>query len=64
MNSLHTTSSYAITRAQKELKIYWTPEVEKKVLQRIRPRNIDADVEILREFITPQPYIDCDLAFF
>lgn len=41
----------AITRAQKELKIYWTPEVEKKVLERIQPRNIDADVEILRKFI-------------
>ena len=41
----------AITRAQKELKIYWTPEVEKKVLGRIRPRNIDADVAILRNFI-------------
>lgn len=41
----------AITRAQKELKIYWTPEVEKKVLERIRPRNIDADVEILKKFI-------------
>lgn len=41
----------AITRAQEELKIYWTPEVEKKVLERIRPRNIDADVEILKKFI-------------
>ena len=41
----------AITRAQKELKIYWTPEVEKKVLQRIQPRNIEADVEILRKYI-------------
>lgn len=41
----------AITRAQKELKIYWTPEVEKKVLERIRPRSIDADVEILKQYI-------------
>lgn len=41
----------AITRAQHELKIYWTPEVEKKVLQRIQPQNIDSDVEILRKFI-------------
>lgn len=41
----------AITRARKELKIYWTPEVEKKVLQRVKPRNIDADVEILRKYI-------------
>ena len=54
----------AITRAQKDLKIYWTPEVEKKVLQRIKPRSIDADVEILREFFSPQPSIDCDLPFF
>ena len=41
----------AITRARQDLKIYWTPEVEKKVLERIRPRNIDADVEILRQYI-------------
>ena len=41
----------AITRAQNELKIYWTPEVEKKVLQRIRPRSIDSDVEILQKYI-------------
>lgn len=42
----------AITRARNELKIYWTPEVEKKVLERIRPRNINADVEILKKYIT------------
>lgn len=42
----------AITRAQKKLKIYWTPEVEKKVLERIRPRNIDGDVEILKNYIS------------
>ena len=41
----------AITRAKNKLKIYWTPEVEKKVLERIRPRNIDADVEILRKYL-------------
>ena len=41
----------AITRAQNKLKIYWTPEVEKKVLERITPRNIDADVEILQKYI-------------
>lgn len=27
------------------------PEVEKKVLERIRPRNIDTDVEILKNYI-------------
>lgn len=41
----------AITRAQNDLKIYWTPEVEKKVLERIKPRNIEADVEILKKYI-------------
>ena len=41
----------AITRAQDMLKIYWTPEVEKKVLEHIKPRNIDADVELLRKYI-------------
>jgi hypothetical protein len=40
-----------ITMAQKELKIYWTAEVEKKVLQRIQPRNIDTDVKILKLFL-------------
>ena len=38
----------AITRAKKELRIYWTAEVEKKVLDRIAPRNIDDDIEILK----------------
>jgi len=38
----------AITRAKKELRIYWTAEVEKKVLQRISPRNIDVDIEVLK----------------
>ena len=38
----------AITRSKKELRIYWTAEVEKKVLDRIEPRNIDDDIEILK----------------
>ena len=42
----------AITRARNSLKIYWTPEVEKKVLERIKPRNIDADLEILKNYIS------------
>ena len=41
----------AITRAQKQLKIYWTAEVEKKVLERIAPRNIDDYIKILRGMI-------------
>ncbi len=42
----------AITRTRKDLKIYWTGEVEKKILARIKPMNIDADVEILRKHIS------------
>lgn len=42
----------AITRAQEQLKIYWTPEVEHQVLERIRPRDIANDVSILRGYLT------------
>lgn len=38
----------AITRTRSKLKIYWTPEVEKKVLESIRPKNIGRDVSLLR----------------
>ncbi|MDY6894492.1 MAG: ATP-dependent RecD-like DNA helicase, partial [Thermotogota bacterium] len=38
----------AITRARNKLKIYWTPEVEQKVLGSIKPKNIDRDVTILK----------------
>lgn len=41
----------AITRARKALKIYWTPEVEEKVLNRIRPRDIGKDVNILKYYL-------------
>lgn len=41
----------AITRAQNRLKIYWTPEVENKVLTSIRPRDIRKDVGILRRYL-------------
>lgn len=41
----------AITRARKTLKIYWTPEVEEKVLNRIRPRDIGKDVNILKYYL-------------
>lgn len=34
----------AITRARKKLKIYWTQAVEKKVLERIKPKNNSQDV--------------------
>ena len=38
----------AITRARKKLKIYWTPEVEKKVLDTIKPRDYSKDVNLLK----------------
>lgn len=41
----------AITRARNILKIYWTPEVEHKVLTTIKPRDIKKDVGILRKYI-------------
>lgn len=41
----------AITRARAKLKIYWTPEVEEKVINRIRPRDISKDVEILKYYL-------------
>ena len=34
----------AITRAREQLKIYWTPEVEHDVLERIKPKDIKKDV--------------------
>ncbi len=40
----------AITRAQKKLKIYWTPEVEKKVLSTMKPKNINKDINILKQY--------------
>lgn len=38
----------AITRARNKLKIYWSPEVEKKVLNSIRPKNNKKDVHLLK----------------
>ena len=39
----------AITRAREKLKIYWTPEVEHKVLNTIKPKFNNKDVALLRE---------------
>lgn len=39
----------AITRTRNKLKIYWTPEVEKKVLESIKPKDIGRDVSLLKE---------------
>lgn len=41
----------AITRARNKLKIYWTPEVEKKVLNEIRPKNNKKDIHFLKSLI-------------
>lgn len=41
----------AITRAKNKLKIYWTPEVEHKVLTNIKPRDTKKDVGILRTYL-------------
>jgi hypothetical protein len=41
----------AITRARKSLKIYWTHSVEKKVLERIKPKNNHQDVSLLKNEI-------------
>jgi ATP-dependent exoDNAse (exonuclease V) alpha subunit len=38
----------AITRARNKLKIYWTPEVEKRVLSTMQPKNINKDVALLK----------------
>lgn len=42
----------AITRTQEKLKLYWTPEVETKVISRIKPRDIGRDVEILKCYLS------------
>lgn len=41
----------AITRARKSLKIYWTQFVEKKVIERIKPKNNHQDVALLKNEI-------------
>ena len=38
----------AITRARNKLKIYWTPEVEQKVLSNIKPKNSNKDLQLLK----------------
>ena len=39
----------AITRAREKLKIYWTQSVERKVLDRIEPRDIHQDISLLKQ---------------
>ena len=37
----------AITRAKKKLKIYWSPETEKAVLERLQIKNSSKDAHLL-----------------
>ena len=41
-----------IIQDQNLLKIYWTPEVEEKVLKRIKPRNIEEDITFLKDYLS------------
>lgn len=38
----------AITRARNKLKIYWTPEVEQKVMGSIKPKNSNKEIALLK----------------
>ena len=38
----------AITRAKKHLKIYWSPEVQSRILSSLEPRNNGRDISLLR----------------
>jgi hypothetical protein len=42
----------SITRAREKLKIYWTPEVEQRILNTIRPKDINRDITFLRQVIS------------
>lgn len=41
----------AITRAKKHLKIYWSPEVQEKILATIQPRNDNKDIALLKRTV-------------
>ena len=41
----------AITRAKENLKIYWSPEVEKEILSRIEPINNNKDKGLIRKYL-------------
>ena len=38
----------AITRARKNLKIYWSPEVENRVIESFKPQHKAKDVALLK----------------
>ena len=41
----------AITRAREDLKIYWTPETEEKILSSIKPKNNTKDELLLKHYL-------------
>ncbi len=41
----------AITRARNHLKIYWTPEIEKRILGNIEPKKNNKDAHLLRRYL-------------
>ncbi|WP_188353706.1 ATP-dependent DNA helicase [Leuconostoc pseudomesenteroides] len=44
----------AITRAKKNLRIYWSPEVEQKIIHDLQPSNISKDVKFLKQIMKRQ----------
>lgn len=42
----------AITRARNSLKIYWTPEVQHRLLSTISPRNTEKDITFLKQIVS------------
>jgi energy-coupling factor transporter ATP-binding protein EcfA2 len=41
----------AITRAKKNLKIYWSPEIEQKITQSLKPKSSSKDVIFLKQVL-------------
>lgn len=50
-NISHNIFYTAITRARKHLKIYWSPEVQEKILTTIQPRNDNKDIALLKRTV-------------
>ena len=44
----------AITRSKDQLKIYWTPETEKKVLNSFQEKDFSKDTGLLKAMMSPQ----------
>jgi ATP-dependent exoDNAse (exonuclease V) alpha subunit len=41
----------AVTRAKRKLKIYWTPEVERKILSNLKNHDNQTDISLLKNYI-------------